>query len=1313
MGDNKKNHQTTPTNQSTSPTTAEFGTSTLPANELAPATAEDRDALTETLDILHKSYQVDFSHYRQTTVLRRLTRRMALCKQSDFVSYRAYLNNHPNEIESLYDDLLLSFTEFFRDPPVFEALRRTVFPKLVKGRSAKTPIRIWVPGCSTGEEVYSLAICAHEFLEEQKSNAKVQLFGTDLVESHIVKARDALYPEKIRSQVTDKRLDQFFDNTQDGLKVTKHIRETCVFAVQDVTQDPPFPRIDLVSCRNVLIYFDTAFQETAIPLFHFALRPGGFLLLGTSESMGRFPHLFAPVDQRANLWSKRESRAKSLYRLPISVATAKPRSLGGVLPQGIASRQQSIDIAQQIDRIILDVYAPACVLVDSSMQIRTFRGPTSQYFEPADGDASLKLSRMAREGLMPDLSVAIDDAKKRRERVVKKAVTFMRDGQVRAVDITVVPVPDKGSDELSFLILFDDREALPAVRESTTNAQVGVDASHNELDQLSEELRLTKAQLQAIIEEKDEVNLELWAANEEVQSTNEELQSVNEEMEAAKEEVESSNEELLTLNEELQGKILQLDTAKNFAENLLETANAIIVTLNEKAEITLFNQYAESLTGYKKADVLGRNWFETFIPESDRALMPQVFEDVLKQMPEVSQFENPIVLKNGEKRLIGWSNNVLRDNSGMITGVLSIGADIHDRHQTEEALRSSEKRFRTFFEFSPFVLVMGDLEGKILVANPAFTRLVGYTAEELEELSFSHITDPSDLKREWPLFEALNSGKRDSYHIEKRTIHKDGHAIWVHIHVIGVRDENGQLEYLIGLGEDITERRQTEQALQRSEEKFRSYVESAPDGIFVANQDGRYTDINQAACQATGYSREELLGMHLLKVTHPDDHDVAKRHFEEVVTTGRASGEIRIVKKEGTIRHWVVDAVKLTPARFLGFATDITELKLMEDKLRQSEKMDAIGQLAGGIAHDFNNQLSGILGYAEVLREEASNNPELVRYTDNILLGVKRASDLTSQLLAFSRKGKYLHTTVDVHRVIFEAVNLLQHSVDKKIVIHQELKANPSTTIGDPTQLQNAILNLAINSRDAMPEGGKLILATEVLTLGEQCCKDLSCEITPGDYLKLSVADSGTGIEQGIVHRIFEPFFTTKGQGKGTGMGLAAVYGTVRNHGGTITVTSQPGEGSRFELYLPLVQAGQDDRLGDHQQQSISGSAHLLLVEDEEMIRDVATHMLEKLGYTVTVCVDGAQAVERYREMWRSIDLVILDVIMPNMDGEQTFLAMREINPEVLVLISSGYSMEGQARNIIDKGAKGFIQKPYRKGELSMVVSNLLSEKKG
>ncbi len=390
-------------------------------------------------------------------------------------------------------------------------------------------------------------------------------------------------------------------------------------------------------------------------------------------------------------------------------------------------------------------------------------------------------------------------------------------------------------------------------------------------------------------------------------------------------------------------------------------------------------------------------------------------------------------------------------------------------------------------------------------------------------------------------------------------------------------------------------------------------------------------------------------------------------------------------------------------------------LEESREQLLQAEKLESIGRLAGGVAHDFNNQLAGIVAFADLIRMASEDGSDIRQYAENILASSRRSADLTGQLLAFARKGNVLTMPVDMHRLVSDIASLLSRTFDKRISILQNLSAQKFLVLGDPSQLHSAILNVAINARDAMPEGGELSLATENAELDQALCASLPhFSIVPGDYLCLKVSDTGIGMDRETKQHIFEPFFTTKEKGKGTGMGLSAVYGTVCSHHGAITVDSEPGKGTTINLYFPVVNAREPfepRRYEPAQNEKCQGN--VLLVDDEQAVAEGSKKLLEALGYTVKVFGGGQEAVDYYAANWSTIDLVILDMIMPVMNGKDTFAAMKEINPGILALLASGYSLNGEAQAILNSGVKGFLQKPFTMEELREKTILVLRNKVG
>jgi len=401
----------------------------------------------------------------------------------------------------------------------------------------------------------------------------------------------------------------------------------------------------------------------------------------------------------------------------------------------------------------------------------------------------------------------------------------------------------------------------------------------------------------------------------------------------------------------------------------------------------------------------------------------------------------------------------------------------------------------------------------------------------------------------------------------------------------------------------------------------------------------------------------------------------------------------------------------------LELAADVTYRKeaecrqaRLEEQLRQAQKMEAIGQLAGGVAHDFNNLLTGILGNAQLLDMELERSSEEWACAAEIVRAATRAADLTRQLLAFSRKGPIETIHVDVHEIIAEVAKLLSHSIDRRIELVQDLQARPSCVMGDPTQIQNAILNLAVNARDAMPEGGELRFATRVVVLDADYCAMRAGQVRPGPHVEIAVCDTGVGMEPKLQQRIFEPFFTTKGAGKGTGLGLASVYGCVRSHGGAIDVYSECGRGSTFKVLLPLAEAETHTHL-PKAGEPVKGAGSILLVDDEDVVRSFTARALRNLGYTVTTAADGVEAVDAFTERQGHFDAVILDLIMPKLGGEDAFRLMKEVDPDVRVLVATGFSQPGVIDSLLRNGVVAILPKPFNVQHLSREVARIIAVK--
>jgi PAS domain S-box-containing protein len=493
-----------------------------------------------------------------------------------------------------------------------------------------------------------------------------------------------------------------------------------------------------------------------------------------------------------------------------------------------------------------------------------------------------------------------------------------------------------------------------------------------------------------------------------------------------------------------------------------------------------------------------------------------------------------------------------------------------------------------------------------------------------------------------------------------------------------------------------------------------------PDGWFLHDLAGDFIDGNRKIEELTGYSRGEFIGKNLLKLSLFSNDQMPKaEHLLAMNALNKPTGpdEFTFRRKDGTLVdvEMITHPVKIGAKRLvLGITRDITERKRaelekteLEAQLRHAHKMEAIGQLAGGVAHDFNNMLAAVMGFADLIKRRfGTAGPELSKYIGRIQDASKNMADLTAKLLAFARKGKLEMTSVPVNDIIVEVIRLLEHTIDKRIRIVQNLRGAPAIYC-DKTQMQNALVNLAVNARDAMPDGGELTFATDAVEFTGETGPFSSFAVTPGRYVSIRVTDTGIGMDEAIKSHIFEPFFTTKEMGKGTGLGLASVYGTVKGHSGYIEVESAVGKGTSFQLYFPLSEE-QSLKPAELSQIVSAGKGTVLVVDDEELLRLMSEEMLTQIGYTVHSARDGKEAVEYYLNHFQHIDLVILDLIMPILGGYECFKQMKNINPGIKALVSSGFSMHGEASKCIDEGALGILHKPYNWALLSKFVAEAM-----
>ena len=813
--------------------------------------------------LLRSHSGVDFSLYKSNTIQRRITRRLVLSKLETLEDYAGFLRGNAKELDALYSDVLISVTSFFRNPEMFDVLQREVFPKLLK-QPGDQPIRVWVLGCSTGQEAYSIAMAFLESAEKSSRLHKLQVFATDLNDTLLDKARNGLYAKSLADDITPERLRRFFNEEQGGYRVCKMLREMVVFARQNLIADTPFSRMDLVSCRNLLIYLEPSLQKKAMPTFHFALKPGGFLLLGASESIGGFTDLFEPVDKKYKIYSKKPAQPLGIqlpvkgerdeYGAPSERPLHQPRV--SEPPEGL--RGEHNNVLREADRIALSQYAPPGVVVNEELQVLQFRGPTGAYLEPPIGKASFDLLKMAREGLMLPLRSAINQAKKEKKSVCRENVRVKQDGKTRTIRLEIIPL--KNLSESGFLILFDDaqkagRAALasqapaliddaaetgvlrPSAPEKTGARQKSEthDEAASRIADLETELCETREYLQSIQEQHEAATEELQAASEEVQSSNEELQSINEELETSKEEMESANEELTTVNEEMSNRNVELDRVNNDLVNLQTSAKLAIVLLGRDLTIRRFSPQAEKQFDLLAADMgrpishIRHNLVSADAEKSPvdlRALAAAVIADVREQECEVRD--------NADRwHLLRVRPYMTLENK--VDGAVLVLVEIDALKRSEQIAKAARIYAENTLDTVREPMLVLDHDLRVESANGAFYRTFRVASAETVGTFVYELGN-----RQWNiprlrelLHETLSVNQSvEDFEVEQH-FEQLGHRIML-LNARRIIDPLQNSERILLAITDITDRKQAERALLARTDELETLLDTLPGFVWIS-----------------------------------------------------------------------------------------------------------------------------------------------------------------------------------------------------------------------------------------------------------------------------------------------------------------------------------------------------------------------------------------------------------------------------------------------------------------------------------------------
>jgi two-component system CheB/CheR fusion protein len=1233
--------------------------------------SQDGPTLHKILSLLRSRTSVDFTQYKQPTIQRRLVRRMALRRTDSLDDYYAILKGEPIELEGLFEDLLINVTEYFRDPGVFASLKENVFPALLKDRREGESIRIWVPGCSTGEEIYSLAISLFEYFVDKGLDFPLQIFGTDVSDRVIDKARAGLYSESALAGVSAERRRRFFSRSDAGYQISRTVREMCVFSRHNVARDPALSRMDLISCRNLLIYLTPALQKRVISTFGYALQPSGYLLLGSSETLGAMADYFTPVDAERPIFRRKPNIPHTAFSLgntfapgPAEAASGAPGVLSA--PRSAQPRDSLFGVERFVDRMLLAQYAPSGMVIDSQLKTVEFRGNAEKYLADNTKRPGADVFSVVLESLQPDLRRALTEA-------TRTGIPHRVAGSSVSLEVTPLRLPDA---PIHYLITFTDSEDgnLPGVAQPADPDQ--------RIAQLERELNSTRQYLQAIIEE-------LRTTNEEAQSANEELQSTNEELQTAKEELQSSNEELNTINAEMLSSNGQLALLNDDLTNLLSSMNMPIVMLSRDLRIRRFTPLAESVLHLIPADV-GR-------PITDIQLRIGVpnFEQVLQGVLDtLAPWEQEVRDQEGRWYILRIRPYRTGDHriEGALIQLLDVGEILRKLEEVRNARDYSEAIVDTLRE----PLVVLDRSLLIQNVNRSFLHHFRLNRNEVEgkrlsELGKGALNSPrlkvslTGLVETGAVFRDLELEEDEGYE-GRRVLSVNGGLIE------SVLD--GRL--LLVAFQDVTERKQAAEA------RYRRLFESARDGIIIVDADtGAIADVNPFVEHLTGYCRRDLVGRKfwespVLRHLAQGAEELNRIREQEVARYPEVAIETR--NGQTLLSELVANIYSEGDRRVIQFnMRDLTDRRKFEREVQQSARLESLGLLAGGIAHDFNNLLTGVLGNASLAYTSTPPGHGNRRLLREIHHSAERAALLTRQMLAYAGKGRRSVERIVLPGFIRDVVPLVQTSIPKMVNVNLSFDPSTPEIDGDPGQIQQLLMNLIINAAEAIGEAqpGRIDIVTgerelTAANVAESYSKD---EIVPGCYAIVEVIDNGIGMDEATKARIFDPFFTTKFTGRG--LGLAASLGIVKSHGGAIHVFSAPGKGSSFQVLIPEAREARPIRPMRVTKKRPGGEGTILLIDDEQVVRDVTRLILQRAGFRVLAAENGQKGVELFAEHAREVKLVLLDLLMPVMGGDEAFDQIRKIRPNVPVILVSGFEEEEAFRRFGDNQLQGFIKKPF------------------
>ncbi len=1255
---------------------------------------DDEYIFKQILLVLRQRSGVDFTYYKQSTFQRRITRRIVISKTKNLSDYLKLLRIDKAEQDALFLDVLIPVTSFFRDPKTFQTLSDTVFPSILKNKSADEPIRIWIAGCSTGEEAFSIAICLHEFLGAKLLNTKIQIFASDISERAIKKARAALYTKADVANISEAQFKKYFVKNNGGYEVNKLIRDMCVFAPHNFLKDPPFAKMDLISCRNVLIYMDTFLQKKAFTTFHYALKENGFLVLGKSESTGTSTDLFTQISKQDKIFSRKSLPGRFVH---VSTSRKEEELTTRYLPAKkvgtriLREEATQTNIKKSAEEIMISK-SPASVVVNEQMDIVHIHGDITPFLQAPQGKPTHNLIKMAREGLAFELRNAIHKAKKLETTVAKENIPVKIDENQSLVAIEIIPLTD--TVEPHYLIRFEKKNSVVQVEKKSASAKT-IEIQNSNL-QLERELAQTREDMRSITEDMEASNEELQSANEELQSTNEEMQSLNEELETSKEELQSTNEELTIVNQELMDKQEQLNTSRHYSDSIVSTIRHPLLVLDKNLRIKTVNASFNKIFNAEEQDIEGEYFYEIQDSQWDDTMMRSMLEKILPQHERLVDFE--IVLKFpslGERHLLLNALKINNDKTSEQLILLAI-EDITQRKTAEQKLEKtcleleeknkiiegSEKRFSSILSQS--IMSIAILKGEDMIiafVNEPLLKIWDKGSEIIGKPLFEVIPELKSQQFPELLNAVYTTGIPFSSNENRAVLMRNGIPEERFFSVIyqPYTDIDNKITGVTVIGTEVTNYVQAKKQIEENEKeqkKLASHLKLATDsakvGIWSLDLVSSKLDWSSKHKAIWGFdeNREDLTYQDWQKSIVPEDKEMAFQNVEDAnVNHTRYDIDYRIVRANDGAIVWMKSTGKFhydafgKAVMFAGVSMDISQQKkfdqeLLEAKSRAETDKEiaehavlAKQQFLSNMSHEIRTPMNAIIGFTKVLIQTDLNDKQ-----KEYLHAVKTSGDtlivLINDILDLAKVNAGKMIFVNEPFKVSESINTILHLFETKIqesnlkLVKKYDAKIPEIVLGDSVRLHQILINLLSNAIK-FTHKGKIVVSVTLVNEEKE-------KVT----LEIKISDTGIGIPLNRIEAIFENFeqahSITSSLYGGTGLGLAIVKQLVEKKGGTISVQSTVGEGSTFSFTMSFQK--NLEKLDCYQEED--GAVELdkeiknvkvLVVEDVMLNQLLMRIILDNFEFACDIAENGKVAIEKLET--NAYDIVLMDLQMPIMNG--------------------------------------------------------------